>query len=134
MDVIACDKKSTKSISNDKLESIVKDISKMSEEIEKLRTNSISIKDISSILAETTKNIENIIKDNSSISTDSKDLILENKNEIINLKGTLMNQTTSNDKLKSHVKDYIKLVESCHQDNNTKYDNLLSKFKDINNN
>jgi hypothetical protein len=43
-----------------------------------------------------------------------------------------MNQTTSNDKLKSHVKDYIKLVESCHQDNNTKYDNLLSKFKNIN--
>jgi coenzyme F420-reducing hydrogenase delta subunit len=77
MDVIACDKKSTKSISNDKLESIDKNISKMSEEIEKLRTNSISIKDISNILAETTKNIENIIKDNSSISTDSKDLILE---------------------------------------------------------
>lgn len=130
MDVIAGDKKSTKSFSNDKLESIVKNINKMSEEIEKLRTNSISIKDISSILAENTKNIENIIKDNSSISTDSKDLILENKNEIINLKGTLMNLTTSNDKLKSHVKDYIKLVESCHQDNNNKYDNLLNKFND----
>jgi sugar-specific transcriptional regulator TrmB len=69
-------------------------------------------------LAEKITTIENSIKSNAS---KAKDMILENKNEMINLKGIILNNTSLIDKFKPYFKEYVKHVKN--KDTNILNDN-----------